>query len=143
MVKVEKIKASELEQLSKLYCQLVNKESLMEKMIESFYKIDNSPNYYLLGVKEENKLIGSAMAIICYDLVKDCRPFMVIENVIIDKDYRGKGNGGILLKKIEEIAKENNCYYIMLLSNKNRIKSHHFYTKHGYSCDNIGFKKYL
>ncbi|EOD01552.1 GNAT family N-acetyltransferase [Caldisalinibacter kiritimatiensis] len=143
MVTVEKIKKKELNSLSKLYSQLVNEESIMSNMIKAFNSIENNPNYYLMGVKLNQKLIGSAMAIICYDLVRECRPFMVIENVIIDKNYRGNGYGGTLINKIEDIAKKKNCHYIMLLSNKNRAKSHKFYSKHGYNCDNIGFKKYL
>lgn len=144
LIKIEKINQAELDELSLLYYDLVKKESIKNKMIGSFQKINQNPNYYLLGVKTDDKLIGSAMAIICYDLIGECRPFMVIENVIIAKDYRGKGYGSILLKKIEDIAKEHNCYYIMLISNKNRKNSHKFYKKLGYNCDsNVGFKKYL
>ena len=144
MVKVEKIKESELEKLAELYYQLGNKESDIYKMKTVFKMINNNPDYYLLGVKTNGLLVGTAMTIICRDLFFNCQPFIVIENVIIDKEYQRKGYGSLLFSKIHNIAKENKCYYIMLLSNRKRQTSHEFYKKMGYeSDDNLAFKKYL
>lgn len=144
MVKVEKIKESELEELSKLYFQLGKKESNKYKMKGIYEKINNNPQYYLLGVKNDGVLIGTAMVIVCNDLFFNCQPFMVIENVIVSEKHQRKGYGSLLFKEIDRIAQDNNCYYIMLLSNKKRHKSHEFYKKMGYkSDDNLAFKKYL
>lgn len=144
MVKVEKIKESELEELSKLYFQLGNKESNKYKMKDIFKIINNNPQYFLLGIKNEEVLIGTAMVIVCNDLFFNCQPFIVIENVIVSEKHQRKGYGSLLFKEIDRIAQENNCYYIMLLSNKRRQNSHEFYKKMGYkSNDNLAFKKYL
>ncbi len=144
MVKVEKIKESELNELSKLYFELGNKESNKYKMKEIFDIINSNPQYYLLGIKNEGILIGTAMVIVCNDLFFNCQPFIVVENVIVSEKHQRKGYGSLLFEEIDRIAKENNCYYIMLLSNKRRQKSHEFYKKMGYkSDDNLAFKKYL
>lgn len=144
MLRIEKVNESELEQLSNLYFQLGNKESNKNKIKDAFQKIDNSTEYYLLGVKKNDILIGTAMVIICRDLFFNCQPFIVVENVIIDKKYHRKGYGRLLFEEINRIAQSNNCYYIMLLSNKKRQNSHEFYKKMGYkSEDSFAFKKYL
>lgn len=144
MIKVEKVYSHELDELSSLYYQLGNKKSNMEDMEEIFLEIDNNPNYRLLGVKVDKKLVGTAMVIICNDLFFKCRPFVLVENVIVGKEYQRQGFGTILFKEIEKIAKDNDCYCIMFLSNKNRINSHKFYNTLGYTQqDNLAFKKYL
>ncbi|WP_069649969.1 GNAT family N-acetyltransferase [Caloranaerobacter ferrireducens] len=144
MVSIESIKESELDDLSLLYEELTCKKSDMDKIYNVFSTIKNNPNYFLLGVKYYNKLIGSAMAIICNDLTGECRPFMVVENVIIKKEFRQKGFGKKLFEHIENIAKRHNCYFIMFVSNIKRVGSHKFYEKLGYnSKNNLAFKKYL
>ncbi len=144
MVRVEKIMQDELEELSLLYYQLANKVSNIDIFKDIFYEIENNRNYFLLGVKIDDRLIGTAMAIVCYDLFFECRPFMIVENVVIDEKFQRKGYGTILFEEIEKIASENNCYYIMLLSHRKRVESHKFYMKLGYSSeDNFAFKRYL
>nr|WP_243414882.1 GNAT family N-acetyltransferase [Sporosalibacterium faouarense] len=144
VVVIEKINESDLDSLSALYRQLGGKESNKEEIEKVFHLIDSNPDYYLLGIKNETKLVGSAFAIICNDLYYQCKPFMVIENVIVDEKHQRRGYGTILFEKIEQIAKKHKCYFIMLLSNKKRNSSHKFYRKLGYIGDeSIAFKKYL
>ncbi len=144
MILVEKIKEDDLWQLSKLYSELVEKKSSITKMMKVYSKLNKDSNYYLLGLKINDKLIGSAMTIICYDLTMNCRPFMVVENVIIANKYRNNGYGTVLFNKIENIAKKYECYYIVLISSKKRNKFHGFYKKLGFnSKDNLAFKKYI
>jgi len=77
-------------------------------------------------------------------LVGECRPFMIIENVIVSKDYRNKGIGKALLNEIEMIAKKLNCYYIFFVSGDNRKEAHRLYESVGYNNDKVkGFKKYF
>jgi len=39
----------------------------------------------LLSAVENSLLIGSAMGVICGELYGDCRPFLVLENMIVEK----------------------------------------------------------
>jgi len=84
------------------------------------------------------------MGILCLDLVGECRPFMIIENVIVSFDYRNKGIGKILFNEIEMIAKALDCYYIFFVSGENRKIVHRFYESAEYNKDKVkGYKKYL
>ena len=113
-------------------------------MTDNFKIISTDNNYILLGARYNDKLAGSLMGIICYDLVGDCKPFMVIENVIVTAAYRGKGIGKLLINEIERIGKTRNCYYTMFVSGIHRIDAHKFYQSTGYNPDTVkGFKKYL
>jgi len=107
-------------------------------------KIRKNPDYVVLGAKHLNKIIGTIMGVVIEDIIGDCRPFMVIENMIIDQDYRGKGIGKELMMYLENIARDRNCYYIIFVSSSKRKDAHRFYQSMGYELDLVqGFKKYL
>jgi len=144
MAVISKIVEGDLIDLSELLEELSGNKTDIAKMTQNFRMMTENKDYILLGAKEDNVLAGSLMGIICHDMAGDCRPFLVIENVIVLKKYRGKGIGKLLMSEIEEIGKKRNCYYSMLVSGKNRIDAHNFYGSIGYEKDFVkGFKKYL
>jgi N-acetylglutamate synthase-like GNAT family acetyltransferase len=63
----------------------------------------SNPNYVLLTAKENILVVESVMWIICLDLVRQCTPFMIIENVIVKNDWRGRGIGVKLMEELEVI----------------------------------------
>jgi GNAT superfamily N-acetyltransferase len=84
------------------------------------------------------------MGVVCHDLVGECRPFMVIENVIVSRDCRRQDVGTALMQAMEKIARRRKCYYIMFVSKSRRKEAHRFYESLGYRLDAVqGFKKYL
>ncbi|MNZ70717.1 putative acetyltransferase [compost metagenome] len=84
------------------------------------------------------------MGIICQDIVGDCRPFMVIENVVVSNHIRRQGIGQKLMAKIEGIARERNCYYIIFVSGGQRKEAHAFYEKLGFKDEKVeGYRKHF
>ncbi|MDQ0088526.1 ribosomal protein S18 acetylase RimI-like enzyme [Paenibacillus anaericanus] len=84
------------------------------------------------------------MGIICHDFVGECKPFMVIENVIVSNRARRQGIGKKLMLEIERIAKERDCYYIILVSGEQRKEAHVFYEKLGFKDEKVeGYRKHL
>lgn len=145
MVSINRISANDLENLADLYKELLYVEANLKKMKNTFQWIDSNDNYILLGAKDDNdNLIGSILGIICQDIIGGCRPFMVIENVIVKSNSRELGIGKKLIKYIENYAFEKNCSYTMLVSSAYRKEAHKFYQAVGYDIDAVqGFKKYL
>jgi phosphoglycolate phosphatase len=144
MLTVRETKREDLKELSLLFKELMGMECDEEKMNQTFRHIQNDESYILLVAEEESKIVGTLMGIICYDLVGACEPFLVIENVVVKEDQRGKGVGKALLREIEKRAKVEKVNYSMLLSGVNREAAHHFYERNGYKGDVAkGFKKYL
>lgn len=144
MIEISKINKEDLSDLSGLFEELSGKQTDYQKMTKSFEWIDNNEDYIILGAKNQAKLVGSLMGIICHDIVGECKPFMVIENVIVAGNYRGQGIGRKLMSEIERVAKERDCYYIMFVSGAQRKEAHQFYEALGYRLNEVqGFKKYL
>ena len=69
-------------------------------------KYDN-PFYKILVLKRSNAIIGYLSFFIIYDRIE-------IEYIYIDSNYRRCGYANNLLKKLDDIAKKNNCTNITL-----------------------------
>lgn len=144
MVTVEFASADDMESLAQLFEELVSEKTDRSKMSESFKRITSNPDYILLTAKVDGQVAGSVMGIVCLDLVGKCRPFMLIENVIVSSAYRARGIGTMLMNEIENIGRLRNCYYTMFVSAGHRKEAHQFYKGCGYDLDLVrGFKKYL
>lgn len=145
MVTIEPLKERDLEALAALYQELTGDLPPLDRMGRIFSKISSNGDYYLLGAKSESgALAGSIMGIVCYDLLRDCRPFMVMENMIVKSSWRRKGVGRLLLTSLEEIAREMDCIFIQFCSSSFRSESHHFYSSCGYDPGEVlGFRKFL
>lgn len=105
----------------------------------------SNQNHLVLGVKDsDGKLIGSGVGIICETLVGKCKPFVVIEDVVVDQTVRRTGVGRALMSALERAASERGCSYILLMTDADRLDATSFYSALGY--DNqayVGFKKTL
>ncbi|HIS27695.1 MAG TPA: GNAT family N-acetyltransferase [Candidatus Pullilachnospira intestinigallinarum] len=59
-------------------------------------------------------------------------------------EYRGRGYAGQCLARAEEIARQQNCYKMMLLTGSGKEETLRFYRKAGYnSKDKTAFIKWL
>ncbi|MCM3629582.1 GNAT family N-acetyltransferase [Paenibacillus glycanilyticus] len=134
---------SDLQDLAWLFEELMEVPSNIEVMSRQLQKVTEDNHYFLAAACDGDKVIGTAMGIECYDLVGDCHPFLVVENVVVSPDYRGQGIGKMLMQKLEQFAEERGCSYIIFVSSGYREKAHQFYRALGYSSDNQGFKKKL
>jgi ribosomal protein S18 acetylase RimI-like enzyme len=143
-MKIRKLTEDDLVGLAALYKQFWGQSSSLEKMRATFQRLNKNPNYILLVADEENVLVGSVMGIICEELYADCRPFMVIEDVIVDEHQRRRGIASSLMRELEGQAVERHCAYIIFVTESERKDAHRFYESLGYkSGAYIGFKKRL
>ena len=115
-------------------------ESLASLILESFPDINteeniieslkNSPYLSLIAVKDNN-VIGHIMIDIRTDIIKNKTVFY-LNYVCVASSERNQGIGTLLLKKVEEIAKEKNVNSIEFTSNKRRLSAHSLYLKNDY-----------
>jgi len=140
---IRRMELEDMNQLSILYQQFWNELSDVNKMQEQFVKMKNSETYILLSAVEDNKLIGSVMGIICEELYGECKPFLLVENMIVDKNNRRKGTGKALLTELEKLAKEKNCTQMILVTESDRSDACGFYETYGFQMNNKGYKKKL
>lgn len=144
MITIKHIKSDDLSGLCQLYDELVNRVNNYTKLVDVYQSIQNNDNYIILGAFNDEGLVGSLMGIICYDLVGECQPFMVIENVIVSNRVRRQGIGKKLMLEIEQIAKERGCYYIIFVSGDQRKEAHAFYENLGFKDEKVeGYRKHF
>lgn len=136
--------ADDIPELAQLYKQFWNEDSCIETMYKQFNKFRESDTHIVLSAVENERLIGSVMGIICEELYGSCEPFMVLENMIVDSNYRNRGVGKALISELEKIAANKSCTQIILVTETSRIDACNFYESAGYSPKTQkGFKKKL
>lgn len=141
---IRKMVKEDIPGLALLYKQFWNEDSSIDLMETKFAQLQKNPNYLFLSAIEDNKLVGSVMGIICEELYGDCKPFLVIEDLIVDDNYRKKGIGKALMTEIERHAVAYNCYQILLITENSRIDTIAFYESIGFNPNtHKGFKKSL
>jgi GNAT superfamily N-acetyltransferase len=145
MITLKPIAISDLERYAALCDELFGSKTNLVQLEAALHKIISNPDYILVGAENENRqLLGSVMGITCMDTVGECRPFMVLENLVVSGKCRRLGIGKMLVDYIEEQARGNNCYFVMLMSLIKRKEAHQFYEALGYSTTIAqGYKKYL
>lgn len=141
---VREMITDDIPQLAQLYKQFWDEESSVETMRKKYNQFQENGSHILLSAVENGELIGSIMGVICGELYGDCRPFLVLENLIVDRRYRNQGVGKALTSELEKKAAEKNCTQIILVTETNRIDACRFYESAGYNPDtHTGYKKKL
>jgi len=140
---IRKLKKSDIPQLSYLYEQFWGDKSDIAKMERQFDIIEAEKSHIVLVAESDGALVGSVMGIICKELYGECKPFLVVENMIVDKQKRRTGVGGTLLSQLETAAKKRGCTQMILVTESNRTDACGFYEKYGFQKDNKGYKKKL
>ncbi len=144
MIEIGPIDKSELGQLAELYNELGSAATSPEKLAEVFARIEGSGDYIVLAAREAGELVGSAVGIICQAIIGQCRPFMIIENIVVSPGRRREGIATMLMGELETIAAQRDCNLIMFVSAVERQDAHEFYASLGYRADAFkGFKKFL
>ncbi|WHH60221.1 GNAT family N-acetyltransferase [Petroclostridium sp. X23] len=129
------IKYEELSELLNLYKQLqpedpdVYENKALKDTWDSIY---NDPNLYYIVVEVDGKIVSSCNISIIKNLTRNLRSYGLIENVITDSNYKKKGYGTKALNKAVEIAKNNNCYKVMLLTGSKKEETLRFYEQAGF-----------
>ncbi|MCM3700567.1 GNAT family N-acetyltransferase [Paenibacillus macerans] len=140
---IRRAELRDIEYLSDLFHDFIGKDFNKDKMKKQLKTINENSNYFVAVADNSNKVIGTAMGVICYDLVGECGTFMLVENVVVAPDYQGYGVGKALMNCIESFGADNQCKYVILVSESGREGSHEFYKAIGYTTDQKGFKKKL
>lgn len=136
---VTTISEEDLEQLQKLYVELIPEGCQLSTIQKLFQKIKGKNEYHVLVAKRGTEVLGSVMGIECIALDA---PFMVIENVVVKRSCHRQGIGRKLFQELDVIAKENKCEYTILVSSGYRKSAHKFYESVGFTEDVRGFRKY-
>lgn len=102
-------------------------------------KVAADPRQHILVAEQDGRIVGSLTVVVVPNLGHRGRPWMAVENVVVDREVRGQGVGTALMRHAEEVARAHGCYKVVLTSNLNRLEAHGFYEKLGWRLTHAGF----
>ena len=89
-------------------------------------------------------IVSSCVCVIIPNLTRGQRPYAFIENVITDEKWRKKGLATACLNYARDIAVNENCYKMMLLTGSKEQSTLDFYERAGYNKnDKTAFIQWL
>ena len=136
----------DLDELLNLYLFLHEKNiPKKSEYLENTWKtIIEDINHHIVVKEINGKIVSSCVCVIVPNLTRNIRPYALIENVVTNKEYRGKGYATECLNYAKEIAIKNNCYKMMLLTGTKNENTLAFYKSAGYNSDDkIAFIQWL
>jgi len=107
------------------------------KAKEILKKIKQNTNHIIYVAIDNKKIVGSTTLLIEQKFIHDGGLVGHIEDVVVRKDYEGKGIGIKLVTSLLERAKEKNCYKT-ILDCKDDVKQ--FYERNGFKCESNGMR---
>ncbi|MBR2925727.1 MAG: GNAT family N-acetyltransferase [Clostridia bacterium] len=134
---IREIQPNELNGLLRLYTQLHGNAipEDTEALSTLWQRILNDPDHHIVVAVEDGRIVSSCVCVIIPNLTHNQQPYALIENVITDEAYRGKGLATACLNYAREIARRENCYKMMLLTGSKEASTHHFYQRAGYNAN--------
>ena len=117
---------SNLSEVGNLANDTIRKREILSEIKDKNYRI------VIAEDNQNHQIIGSATLLIEQKFIHNGGKAGHIEDVVTRKGYEGKGIGREILKELIKIAKDNECYKIILDCDEKLVK---FYEK-------LGFKKH-
>ncbi|MGX4585178.1 N-acetyltransferase family protein [Paenibacillus chitinolyticus] len=141
------IRHDELDQLLELYRQLKTEDPVIppsEALDHQWNEMFHNPKMKFVVAEDGGKLAAVCVLVIVQNLTRGGRPFGLIENVVTRENHRKKGYGSLILQKALDLAREADCYKVMLLTSSKEDATLRFYEKNGFEKDaKTGFISYL
>jgi PhnO protein len=141
-LEIRKFELNDIKFVYELLNELYNgkiKFDIFEKTYKD--KLEDKFSYNIVAVLD-GKIIGILVSEISVKMhrAKKCS---FIDDIIVDKNYRGNGVGKLLLESAINYSIEQDCEVIELTSYLSNEDAHRFYEKNGFKKHSYKFKKYL
>ena len=123
---IRKATLEDIEKVYRLLCELENEELPIHRFKEVFIKNYKSPSVNYFVCENEDSIVAFAsLHIQC--LLHHCSKVAEIQELIVNKEYRGNGIGKKLFDEMVKTAQKNDCSILEVCCNQKRIQSHKFY----------------
>jgi GNAT superfamily N-acetyltransferase len=121
--------------------QLTSKEIIIdEDSLNEIVKSESTRLMIVIDGTSENRIIGT------YSIVMFRIPtgsVARIEDVVVDKDWRGKGIGKLMMNHAIEFAKKSEIIKIELTSHQARVEANNLYKSLGFALIETNVYRYL
>ncbi len=133
-------------EILKLYLCL-HEKSIPEQtdyVLHTWEQIVQDENHHLIVNEIDGKIVSSCVCVIIPNLTRNARPYAFVENVVTHTDFRKRGLASECQAYAKQIALQNHCYKMMLLTGSKEKKTLDFYRNAGYnSVDKTAFIQWL
>ncbi len=114
------------------------------EILSLWQRILNDKDHHIIVAVENDRIVSSCVCVIVPNLTHAQQPYALIENVVTDPRYRGRGLATACLDYAKEIAQKNGCYKLMLLTGSKLESTLKFYERAGYNRqDKTAFIQWL
>ena len=135
-VAIEPAIAEDLDELSSLLGELFSEESDFrpnkEKQLRGLRLIFEQPNRGRVFVLRRDRSIVGMINLLFTISTAEGGFVILLEDLVIHKEYRGHGYGSMLLEYAIEFARQKNFKRITLLTDRPELRSQSFFRKHGF-----------
>jgi GNAT superfamily N-acetyltransferase len=94
----------------------------------------------LLGLDLGEHAVATADLLIVPNLTHAGAPWGIIENLVVDRAWRGRGVGRALMHHAIGLAQTAGCHKLQLASSMHRTDAHRFYEALGFEREAVGFR---
>ena len=143
---IREISEKDFDGLLRLYMQLHDNPfpEKDDRVLGVWKDILNDKNHHIIVAEENDVIVSSCVCVIIPNLTRGQRPYAFIENVITDMEHRKKGFATACLNYARQIAVNENCYKMMLLTGSKERSTLDFYERAGYNQnDKTAFIQWL
>lgn len=143
---MREIRHDDFRGLMELYTQLHDNPlpSETDSLLSLWERIIDDNNYHIIVAEEDGKIVSSCTCVVIPNLTRAQRPYALVENVITDRAYRGRGLASACLDYAKQLAAGAGCYKIMLLTGAKDERTLDFYLRAGYNDkDKTAFIQWL
>ena len=137
---------SDLRGLLELYLHLhetaVPEDS--EALRAAWSLIMEDDDHHIIVDEVDGQLVASCVCVVIPNLTRNARPYAFIENVVTHLGYRRQGRARACLNYARDIARQANCYKLMLMTGSKSAGTLDFYRKCGFNdADKTAFVQWL
>ena len=128
---IREAKKEDLNEILELYLCL-HEESVPEQsnyLSDTWKQILEDKNHHLIVNEIDGKIVSSCVCVIIPNLTRNVRPYAFVENVVTNTDFRNLGLASECLGYAKQIAKQHNCYKMMLLTGSRKKETLDFYRR--------------
>lgn len=123
-----------LKQLAVMEFSEDDQAKITSKKVWLQYMAAQEQGYKLYAVRNNTECLAVFGARIMNDPLNLGKPYLQINNLVVEEDYQGLGIGTDILDRVEMVAKKKKCETVALWSLTSNKKNKSFYETAGYSA---------
>ena len=104
-----------------------------------YREMSHYPSFAFYLALADGEPVGTFTLLVYPTLVHDGTPEALVDGVVVDPQWRGRGVGGAMMAEAMRLAAQAGCYKLALSSNSKREDAHRFYRSLGFRQHGVSF----